>query len=452
MCLFCDPATANRLGYRAAGKTVAQRLKGPADVILRAGSVLTMDELQPQAEALSIRDGVVQFVGSLDGAMAHKAGSTRVIDLGGRTVIPGMVLDSLPKDPLALLHWQDVDLRESGGDLKGHLARTLTPPLFSEPIFVRLSQGAETRYQGHELLMTLEYLYGPRPIAIEIEEAGRSLANRAMLALVGATADAGEGCSRAMDLAAALRPFAMHKHHTVSSLARMLTDSIADARSRGFTTVIDRAMGAIGGRAEIEAAALLLGGRRQVRVNAVAHRRLREEWDGRLPAETRAELLSVDTALIEASQASDDVTREAQLLDRAGWRLALVANDPDELDKIVKTCTALKPRSPYRHHRLEIRFPIDPSVAGLLEDLEPDFSIESQAAASSADIHPYLSTSEVARQFFAVTRGVARRFGLEDVAGSISTARSADFTIFEGSASGAGALRLSETWIDGIPI
>lgn len=450
MCLFCDPATASRLSYRAAGKTIAQRLEGPADVILRGGPILTMDELQPRAEALSIRDGLVQFVGPLDGAMAHKARSTRVIDLGGRTVIPGMVLDSLPKDPLALLDWQDVGLSESGGDLKGHLAGTLTPPLFSEPIFVRLGQGGDAPCRSHDLLPALEDLYGPRPIAIETGGSGRGLANRAMLALVGATADAGERCSGAMDLAKALRPFAMHKHHTVSSLTRMLTDSISDARNNGFTTVIDRAMGAIGGRAEIEAVALLLGGRRQVRVNAVAHRRLREEWDGRLPAETRTELLSVDTALIEASQASDDVVREAELLDRAGWRLALVANDPGELDKIVKTCAALKP--PCRRHRLEIRFPIDPSVAGRIEHLESEFCIESQAVASSVATYPYLSTSGIARQVFAATRGTARRFGLEDVAGSIATARSADFTIFEGSASGAGALRLSETWIDGIPV
>jgi predicted amidohydrolase YtcJ len=450
MCLFCDPATASRLSYRAAGKTIAQRLEGPADIILHGGPILTMDELQPDAEALSVRDGLVQFVGPLERAMAHKARSTRVIDLGGRTLIPGMVLDSLSKDPLDLLDWQDVDLRESGGDLKGYLASTLTPPLFSEPIFVRLNQGGDSDRQGREVFPMLEDLYGPRPIAIETEAAGRGLANRAMLALVGAASDTGDRCSRGVDLATALRPFAMHEHHTVSSHTRMLANSIANARNRGFTTVIDRAMGALGGRAEIEAAAALLGGRRQVRINAVAHRRLREEWDGRLPADTRAELLSVDTALIEASQASEDVAREAQLLDRAGWRLALVANDQGELEKIVKTCAALKPRPPHRRHRLEIRFPIDPSVAGLVEDLEPGFCIENQAAASPADTDSYLSTCEITRHFHAMTRGAARRFGLGDVAGSISAARSADFTIFEGPAS--GALRLSETWIEGIPI
>lgn len=452
MCLFCDPATASRLSYRAAGKTVVQRLEGPADVILRGGPIVTMDELRPDAEALSIRDGLVQFVGPLDGAMAHKARSTRVIDLGGRMVIPGMVLDNLSKDPLALLDWQDVDLREPVGDLKGHLATTLTPPLFSEPIFVRLSQGSDPHCQSRDILLMVEDLYGPRPIAIETEGAGRGLANRAILALAGATADAGERCSGAMDLAAVLRPFAMHRHHTVSSHTRMLANSVADARNGGFTTVIDRAIGALGGRVEIEAVVALLGGRRQVRINAVAHRRLREEWDGRLPAETRAELLSVDTALIEAGQASDEVATEAQLLDRAGWRLALVANDPGELENIVKTCTALKPRPPHRRHRLEIRFPIDPSVARLVEDLEPDFCIESPAAASPAERHSSFSACEIAQQVFAVTRGAARRFGLEDVAGSISTARSADFTIFEGPGSGAGAPRLSETWIDGIPV
>ena len=452
MCLFCDPATTSRLSYRAAGKTVAQRLEGPADVILRGGPILTMDELRPQAEALSICDGLVQFAGPLDEAMARKARSTRVIDLGGRTVIPGMVLDSLPKDPLALLDWQDVDLSESGDDLKGYLARTVTPPLFSEPIFVRLRQGDNTQIRGHDLPRMLEDLYGPRPVAIETDRSRRGTANRALLALVGAKADANNRGSSDMDLAKLLRPFAAGNNHTVSSLTLMLGDTVANARSRGFTTVIDRAMGAMAGRAEIEAVALLLGGRRQVRINAVAHRRLREEWDGRLPVETRAELLSVDTALIDGSQTQDEIAREAQLLDRAGWRLALVADDPGELDRIVKTCTALNSHLPHRRHRLEIRFPIDPSVADLVEDLGRDFCIESQEAVPLAEIRSDLSTSEMTRQFFAVTKGAARRFGLEDVAGSISVARSADFTVFERPASGTGALRLSETWIDGIPV
>jgi hypothetical protein len=118
----------------------------------------------------------------------------------------------------------------------------------------------------------------------------------------------------------------------------------------------------------------------------------------------------------------------------------------------VKTCTALKPRPLHRRHRLEIRFPIDPSVARLVEDLKPDFCIESPAAAPPAERHSSFSACEIAQHVFAVTRGAARRFGLEDVAGSISTARSADFTIFEGPGFGAGAPRLSETWIDGIPV
>jgi predicted amidohydrolase YtcJ len=363
-----------------------------------------------------------------------------------------MVLDSLPKDPLALLDWQDVGLLGPGDDLKGHLARTVTPPLFSEPIFVRLCQGDDTHVRSHDLLRMLDDLYGPRPIAIETDRSRRGTANRAMLALVGATADASNRGLSDMDLVKLLRPFATGKNHTVSSLTHMLGDTVANARSCGFTTVIDRAVGAMAGRAEIEAVALLLGGRRQVRVNAVAHRRLREEWDGRLPVETRAELLSVDTALIEGSQTPDEIAREAQLLDRAGWRLALVADDPGELDRIVKACTALNSRLPHRRHRLEIRFPIGPSVAGLIEDLGRDFCIESQEAVPPAEICSGLSTSEMTRQFFAMTKGAARRFGLEDVAGSISVARAADFTVFERSASGTGALRLSETWIDGIPV
>ncbi|HET9809744.1 MAG TPA: amidohydrolase, partial [Candidatus Limnocylindria bacterium] len=51
----------------------------------------TVDERRPFGEAMAIAGGRVRFVGSERGAAAFTGPRTRVIDLDGRTVIPGMV-------------------------------------------------------------------------------------------------------------------------------------------------------------------------------------------------------------------------------------------------------------------------------------------------------------------------------------------------------------------------
>jgi predicted amidohydrolase YtcJ len=63
----------------------------PADLIVSNARIYTVDESHPLADAMAVRGGKVQFVGSTRAAMALRGASTRVIDLNGRTVIPGMV-------------------------------------------------------------------------------------------------------------------------------------------------------------------------------------------------------------------------------------------------------------------------------------------------------------------------------------------------------------------------
>ncbi|MHB1224037.1 MAG: amidohydrolase [Gemmatimonadaceae bacterium] len=62
-----------------------------ADLVLTNGRIYTVDPDRPVARAMAVRGGKVAFVGSDSGALALRGGSTRVVDLAGRTVIPGMV-------------------------------------------------------------------------------------------------------------------------------------------------------------------------------------------------------------------------------------------------------------------------------------------------------------------------------------------------------------------------
>jgi len=69
----------------------AAQQQQPADLIITNARIYTVDETHPLADAMAVRGGKVQFVGSSGAVMALKGASTRMIDLNGRTVIPGMV-------------------------------------------------------------------------------------------------------------------------------------------------------------------------------------------------------------------------------------------------------------------------------------------------------------------------------------------------------------------------
>ena len=70
----------------------AQRLApAPADLILVNTKIYTVDDSHPFAEAMAVRGGRVAFVGSTHEALLLRGPSTQVLDLAGRTVIPGMV-------------------------------------------------------------------------------------------------------------------------------------------------------------------------------------------------------------------------------------------------------------------------------------------------------------------------------------------------------------------------
>jgi predicted amidohydrolase YtcJ len=68
--------------------------RGPverADLIVINARIYTVDNAKPIASALAVKDGRIVFVGSDSEARVLGGNSTRIVDLKGHTVIPGMV-------------------------------------------------------------------------------------------------------------------------------------------------------------------------------------------------------------------------------------------------------------------------------------------------------------------------------------------------------------------------
>jgi len=68
-----------------------QQKKEPADLALINGKIVTVDEAQPEAEALAVRGDKIVAVGTNQEIKAYISDKTQVIDLEGKLAIPGFM-------------------------------------------------------------------------------------------------------------------------------------------------------------------------------------------------------------------------------------------------------------------------------------------------------------------------------------------------------------------------
>ena len=88
-----------------------QRPAASADLVLLNGNIYTVNQKMPHAEAVAIKGDRIVFVGTNAAAKAYQGANTRVVDLHGATVVPGMTD--------AHYHFLGVGQREMNLNLEG---------------------------------------------------------------------------------------------------------------------------------------------------------------------------------------------------------------------------------------------------------------------------------------------------------------------------------------------
>ena len=61
------------------------------DIIIKGGNIYTMDPNNPKVDAVVIHSNEILFAGSLEEAMKTKRLGTIIIDLEGKTMLPGFI-------------------------------------------------------------------------------------------------------------------------------------------------------------------------------------------------------------------------------------------------------------------------------------------------------------------------------------------------------------------------
>ena len=160
-----------------------------ADVILYRGVFTTLDRSNPTASAVAIKDGLFTAVGDDREIMTQRGPSTKLIDLRGRRVLPGLIDNHLHiiRGGLSFnmeLRWDGVrSLADALGMLKKQIA--ITPP----PQWVRVVGGFTEHQFVEKRLPTIDELnaIAPDTPVFLLHLYDRAILNAAALRAVGYT-------------------------------------------------------------------------------------------------------------------------------------------------------------------------------------------------------------------------------------------------------------------------
>jgi predicted amidohydrolase YtcJ len=164
------------------------------DIIFHRGLFTTLDRANPTASAVAVKDGVFAAVGHDNEVMKLAGPTTRIIDLKGRRVLPGLIDNHLHIIRGGLnfnmeLRWDGVwSLADAMAMLKKQVA--ITPP----PQWVRVVGGFTEHQFAEKRLPTIDELNAAAPDTpvFILHLYDRAILNAAALRAVGYTKDTPE--------------------------------------------------------------------------------------------------------------------------------------------------------------------------------------------------------------------------------------------------------------------
>src|SRR2546425_799230 len=163
----------------------------PADLLLVNGRIATQDDRQPFVNALAIKDGRIHATGDAAAVMAYRSAKTRVVELNGRTVIPGLI-DSHSHPIRGGLSY-NLELRWDGVPSLADAMRMLREQARRTPVnhWVRVIGGWSEFQFAEKRMPTLEELNAaaPDPPLFVLRLYSSAMLNRAAWRAVGYTRD-----------------------------------------------------------------------------------------------------------------------------------------------------------------------------------------------------------------------------------------------------------------------
>jgi predicted amidohydrolase YtcJ len=173
------------VGFLPAGNKVA-----PADLIFINGNIYTANDQQPHAEAVAVKGDRIVFVGTGAAAKSYQGPKTKVVDLHGATILPGMTD--------AHHHLEGVGFREMTLNLEGitnlqdFLAKVKTKVDQAKPGEWVTGRGWIETFWTPQVFPTrwdLDKVAPNNPVILQRADGHGSVTNSAALKIAGITKD-----------------------------------------------------------------------------------------------------------------------------------------------------------------------------------------------------------------------------------------------------------------------
>lgn len=377
----------------------AESTRPAPDFVALGGTVLALDRRGTRASALAARDGRITAVGD-DRAIAGLAGpETTVLDLAGRTVVPGFVESHNHPTFFGMALAAPVDAgsppNDSIGDIADRVrqaARDFGPGEWITGFRYDDTLLADNR---HPTRHDLDPVSSHNPVLLIHVTGHFSVANSAALRAIGITAatpdppggaisrdERGEPTGLLIETAAFLANSAMPAQGP-AELAEALQLADAEYLRHGVTSVHDTGIGLIGGERELAAYRLLThAGKLRTRIHGYlfhtflpglaegaaeppdrsapdgfAMTGVKIVADGSIQGRTGCLAEGYTCAPDEHGMMllePDELSRRIAALDAAGWQVAVHGNGDEAIDAIIDGYARLgAPEGTGRRHRIE---------------------------------------------------------------------------------------------------
>jgi predicted amidohydrolase YtcJ len=228
-----------------------------AEVVYQHGKVYTVDQAGTVAQALAIAGGKIVYVGTNEGANALNGRNTTVIDLGGRTVMPGLVDGHMHPVAAGLdllkcnLSYASLTVVQFRARLQACLdeRRTEGPDSWLEVVnWFRYGMGEESAGVDRKVLDSLET---GRPIIVHDSFGHSSLVNSKALSVAKITAQTKDPVGGRIGRDASGEPTGILEDAAQQSIGALLPEPTAEdhtagaraalkaLREQGITTFLD---------------------------------------------------------------------------------------------------------------------------------------------------------------------------------------------------------------------
>jgi predicted amidohydrolase YtcJ len=166
----------------------------PADLVLTNGHIATVDPAEPTAEALAVRDGKIEAVGTVAEIKAYIGQKTEVIDLAGRFAMPafteshahfmGVGAAKLNLELMRAQNWDEIVAKVAEAAKKAQPGQWILGRGWHQEKWDRVPAGAVEGFPTHELLSKAA---PDNPVLLTHASGHATIANAKAMELAGVT-------------------------------------------------------------------------------------------------------------------------------------------------------------------------------------------------------------------------------------------------------------------------